>query len=142
MNRPLLTLLVALVLGLTGCALPAVALAAGGGSAGNQQYTDPFGGSSGTPTSHGTPTPTPTPAPATTTPAPATTTPPPTATTPTATTPSGPVTPTATAATTPSGSGTSAKTLPYTGYDGGLVALLGAGLVLGGAGLRIRLRRS
>lgn len=142
MRRPRHAIAVLLVLGLLGFALPALALASGGGSAGDQQYTDPFGGSGGQTTTHRTTTsasPPPTSsAPATSTPAtPATTTP---ATSPAATSA---VDPTATAAsTTPVSSTSTAGTLPYTGYDGGLAALLGGGLVLSGAALRIRSRRS
>jgi len=136
--------LLLLILGLAGFAVPAATLAAGGGSAGDQQYTDPFGGSGGGKATKTTATSTataPAPAPA---PAPAATTPP--ATTPTTSTPaptgSGTTgTPTAVAATSAK-TGKTGKTLPFTGYDGRLAALLGAGLVLGGAGLRIRLRRS
>ncbi len=133
--------LLLLILGLAGFAVPAATLAAGGGSAGDQQYTDPFGGSSGGKATKTTATST-APAPAATTP-PATTPP---ATTPTTSTPaptgSGTTgTPTAVAATSAK-TGKTGKTLPFTGYDGRLAALLGAGLVLGGAGLRIRLRRS
>ena len=38
--------------------------------------------------------------------------------------------------------GASSRQLPRTGGEPGLVALLGAGLVAGGAGLRLRVRRS
>ena len=56
MRRPRHALVVLLVLGLLGFALPALALAAGGGSAGDQQYTDPFGGSGSATTTHRTTT--------------------------------------------------------------------------------------
>lgn len=141
MRRPRHAFLVLLILGLAGFAVPAVTLAAGGGSAGDQQYTDPFGGSGGgratkTTATSTAPTPPPTTPPATTPPATAPATAP--ATTAPAPAPGATSTPTAVAAT----SGRKGKTLPFTGYDGRLAALLGAGLVLGGAGLRIRLRRS
>lgn len=119
-----------LIFGLAGFAVPAITMAAGGGSAGDQQYTDPFGASSGgrgTTKAAATPT-APTPAAS----APAATGPP------AATAPGTTSTPTAVAAT----NGTTGKTLPFTGYDGRLAVLLGAGLVLGGAALRTRLRRS
>ncbi len=135
--------LLLLILGLAGFAVPAATLAAGGGSAGDQQYTDPFGGSGGgkaTKTTATAPAPAPAPAPAATTP-PATT---PTTSTPAPTGSGTTGTPTAVAATSAKTgkTGKTGKTLPFTGYDGRLAALLGAGLVLGGAGLRIRLRRS
>jgi LPXTG-motif cell wall-anchored protein len=49
---------------------------------------------------------------------------------------SDPTTPTATIASTTTGE------LPRTGYDGWLAAALGFGLVVGGFGLRVRLRRT
>jgi hypothetical protein len=118
-----------LLLGALVLSVPAVTLAAGGGSAGDQQYTDPFATQPGSSSSHKPTTPSTTttaaaPATTTTAPAPATTTTasgdPTTATTPTATTASNP----------------SANTLPYTGYDSWLAG--GFGLVLAGAGLSLR----
>ena len=108
---------------------PAVALAQGGGSAGDQQYTDPFGGSS--PKTHTTHTTTQA-ATTTTTQAPTTTSTPPataTATAPAVTDPGS--TSTATAA-------SSGKTLPYTGLD--LWTVAGFGLMLTAGGLLIRSR--
>jgi len=104
-----------LLLGALVLSVPAVTLAAGGGSAGDQQYTDPFATQPGSSSSHKPTTPSTT----TTAAAPATTTTAP-APTPTATTASNP----------------SAKTLPYTGYDSWLAG--GFGLVLAGAGLSLR----
>lgn len=101
---------------------PAVALAQGGGSAGDQQYTDPFGSTTKTSQTH-TQTQTETvatPPPVSTTPAPATT----------AATTDGSTTAVATAAT--------SKTLPYTGLD--LWTVAGVGLTLTASGLLIRSR--
>lgn len=121
-----------LLLGALALTVPAVTVASGGGSAGDQQYTDPFATQPGSGASHKSTKPSTTttapPAATSTAPAPAanTTTPvtagsdPTTATTPTATT----------------ALSTSAKTLPYTGYDSWLAA--GFGLVLAGAGLGLR----
>ena len=113
------------------CALlagPAVALAQGGGSAGDQQYTDPFGG--GGPKTHTTHTTTQA---QTTTQAPTTTSAPPTASAPAVTPAAAPAAtdPTATAA----GAG---KTLPYTGLD--LWTVAGFGITLTASGLLIRTR--
>ncbi len=153
-----------LVLGVIALAVPAVTLAqGGGGSAGDQQYTDPFSHSQ---------TQTASPTPATTSPAPAPTTPSSAggsgsgssgsgssgsgssgsgssgsgssgsgssgsdSTTPTATTASP-------SATTGSGtSGGSAGTLPYTGFDSWAAGALGLVLVGGGLGLRRVARRA
>jgi LPXTG-motif cell wall-anchored protein len=127
-----------LLLGALALAVPAVTLAAGGGgSAGDQQYTDPFGGTS-TPTSKPKTTAT-TPPQTTPTPAPApTTSATPVASTQTATTQtsSDPTTPTATIASSTTG------TLPRTGYDSWLAAGLGFVLVGGGLALRVRARRA
>jgi LPXTG-motif cell wall-anchored protein len=120
-----------LVLGAIGLAAPAVTVAAGGGSAGDQQYTDPFAASTKTSTSTPAPPPATTSAPVATTPAPAAA--PATATTPTATIAS--PTPT-TAATSSHGS------LPYTGYDSWVAGAVGAVLVAGGLGLRRRAQRA
>jgi hypothetical protein len=110
---------------------PAVALASGGGSAGDQQYTDPLGSTkttSQTSTQSQATTPVTTPAPTTA----ATGTAAATTSAPTATTPG--ATPTATAA-----SGTSSgKTLPFTGIN--VWTLAGLGLTLTASGLLIRLR--
>ena len=142
-SRRLLTwfaLLVALAL-----AVPAVTLASGGGSAGDQQYTDPFAGTP-TPQTHtgGTQTATLTataPAPATT-PASAGTTPA-TGTRPPAATPA-PATATSAPAVSAASATTSTRptTLPFTGYDSWLAAGLGAGMVAGGIVLRRRARRT
>ncbi|MGH2895251.1 MAG: LPXTG cell wall anchor domain-containing protein [Solirubrobacteraceae bacterium] len=125
-----------LLLGALALAVPAVTLASGGGSAGDQQYTDPF---AGTAPGKSKPKTTTTSTPTTST-TPATTTPPPTPTasaTPAASTSSSSdPTPTATIASTTTGE------LPHTGYDGWLAAALGFVLVGGGLGLRARLRRS
>jgi hypothetical protein len=117
-----------LLLGVLALAAPAVTLAAGGGSAGDQQYVDPFAHTHGSHTSTTTPTTTSAPAPVATTPAPVTTTPAAATTTST-----DPTATTASTATTPL---TSAKTLPYTGYDGWLAG--GFGLILAGTGLGLR----
>ncbi|MGH2875836.1 MAG: LPXTG cell wall anchor domain-containing protein [Solirubrobacteraceae bacterium] len=116
-------------------AIPAVTLAAGGGSAGDQQYTDPF---AGTPKTTSTATQTQT-APSTS-PAPTTTAAPSTSPTPTT---SAPV-PSSTAA--PSAADPTATTalnqLPYTGYSGWLAAAFGFALVAAGVIVRRRLRRT
>ena len=127
-----------LLLAALALAVPAVTLAAGGGgSAGDQQYTDPF---AGTAPGKSKPKPTTTGTPATST-QPAATTPaatPTTSVSPVASTSSAadPTTPTATIA-----SGTAGE-LPHTGYDGWLAAAVGFSLVGGGMGLRARLRRT
>jgi LPXTG-motif cell wall-anchored protein len=128
-----------LLLGVLALAVPAVTLAGGGGSAGDQQYTDPFAGTAPGKSKPKTTTTAPTTAPQSAT-APATTTPPPTSATPVASTSgaSDPTTPTATIA---SATGTAGE-LPHTGYDGWLAAALGFALVGGGLGLRARLRRT
>jgi hypothetical protein len=127
-----------LLLSALALAVPAVTLAAGGGSAGDQQYTDPFAGTS---PGESKPTTTTTSAPATSTqPAtqPSDTSAPP-ASTPVASataTSSDPTTPTATIASSTPGQ------LPHTGYDSWLAAGLGFVLVSCGMGLRGRLRRT
>jgi hypothetical protein len=117
-------------------AVPAVTFASGAGSAGDQQYTDPFGGSSSPgkskPKTTTTSAPTTSTEPASTAPAATSTTP--VASTSTASDPT--TTPTATIASTTAGQ------LPRTGYDGWLAAALGFVLVGGGLGLRARLRRT
>lgn len=131
-SRLVLAGLLALVL--AALAAPAVSLAGGGGSAGDQQYTDPFSGGG---TSHSTstaqattPTPAPAPAPA---PAPGSAATSATPTTPTAD-------PTATIATaTPL---STVATLPYTGYDLWTAAGFGLTMVAGGLVLRRRTRRA
>jgi hypothetical protein len=107
---------------------PTVALAQGGGSAGDQQYTDPFGS-----TTHSSTTHTQTQPQQTTTSAPVTT-PPATSTTPAT------VTSTADAGSTPVATAASSngKTLPYTGLD--LWTVVGVGLTLMASGLLIRVR--
>lgn len=107
---------------------PTVALAQGGGSAGDQQYTDPFGSTTHASTTQTqtqtTSAPVTTPAATSTTPATA----PATATAGSDTT----STPVATAAS------SSGKTLPYTGLD--LWTVVGVGLTLMASGLLIRVR--
>jgi hypothetical protein len=124
-----------LLLAALALAVPVVALAAGGGSAGDQQYTDPF---AGTAPAKSKPKPTTTGTPATSTQPAATTPAPTTSATPVASTStsSDPTTPTATIASTTTGE------LPHTGYDGWLAAAVGFTLVAGGMGLRARLRRT
>jgi hypothetical protein len=122
-------------------AVPAGALA--GGSAGNQQYTDPFAGSTGATqtktqaaatapatTAPATTAPAATPPPATTSPDTATTGPP---TTGPSTTDPSTTDPTTTADAT-------ATTLPYTGYADWAAGALGAGLIALGLTLRLRTR--
>jgi LPXTG-motif cell wall-anchored protein len=124
-----------LLLGALALAVPAVTLASGGGSAGDQQYTDPFAGTPAPSKSKTTTTTTPAPPPSTTTsaaPAP-TTTVTPVASTQTA---SDPTTPTATIATSTAGQ------LPRTGYDSWLAGVAGFALMGGGLMLRARLRRT
>jgi LPXTG-motif cell wall-anchored protein len=129
-----------LVIGVLALSVPAVTLAAGGsGSAGDQQYTDPFAGTS-TPTSaaHTTSAPTATAIPTTTAPpagAPTTSV--------TQTTPS-PASATGTTISDPTATmaSTSAHQLPYTGYDGWLAAAFGFAMVTGGLVLRRRVGRS
>ncbi len=126
-----------LCLGALALAVPAVTIASGGGSAGDQQYTDPFGGSS-----PGKGKPQTTSSTATQTQAATTSTPVATPTTPVATadpttaSASDPTTPTATIATSTAGQ------LPHTGYDSWLSAAVGFILVSGGLVLRARLRRT
>jgi LPXTG-motif cell wall-anchored protein len=118
-------------------AVPAVTLASGGGSAGDQQYTDPFAGTPAPGKSKPKTTAT-TPPPATSTAPAAPAPPPPTSATPVASTSSSsdPTTPTATIASSTAG------TLPHTGYDDRLAAALGFVLVGGGLLIRARLRRT
>ncbi len=130
-----------LLLGALALAIPAVTLASGGGSAGDQQYTDPFAGTApgkSKPKTTTTSTPTTSSQPAATTPAATPTT----SATPVASTStsSDPTTPTATIAST--ATSTTTGELPHTGYDGWLAATLGFVLVGGGLGLRARLRRT
>jgi hypothetical protein len=137
-----------LLLLLVALAVPAVSLA--GGSAGDQQYTDPFSGSSGG--SHTAPTTTSSPAPATTTTsrAPVTRTASPvpaqTSAAPSSTPASGADPTTAAAVPTTGGdptatiAGRSSTTLPYTGYDAWTAVGFGLTLVAGGAALRRRMR--
>jgi LPXTG-motif cell wall-anchored protein len=131
--RTLATLL--LLLGALALAVPAATLASGGGSAGDQQYTDPFANTpapSTHTTTHTAPV-TPAPAPAPTPAAPATSTVP--SSTPTVsaatTAAADPTTPTA----------TTANTLPRTGYDSRLAGAAGLALTAAGLLLRARLRR-
>jgi cytoskeletal protein RodZ len=139
-GRHLAALLV--VLGAFALAVPAGALA--GGSAGNNQYTNPFGNTTTSQPTTTTPTQTSsTTAPETTTstPPPATTESPAPATTSVVTTtdPTATSDPTATAAATPAaGSTTAGKALPRTGYADWELA--GFGLVMVAAGFVIRRR--
>jgi hypothetical protein len=125
-----------LMLALVALAVPAVSVA--GGSAGDQQYTDPFGGGSGSQTAPATTTAaasaTRTAAPQTQTQtAPVQTSAPSTVASQTAATPSTTAgEPTATMA-------TSSTTLPYTGYDAWTAIGFGLTLVAGGAVIRWRL---
>ncbi|MGZ4171445.1 MAG: LPXTG cell wall anchor domain-containing protein [Solirubrobacteraceae bacterium] len=124
-----------MLLGALVLAVPAVTLASGGGSAGDQQYTDPFSGTPAPSKSKSESSTTTSTAPAT--PAPTSTSAPP-ATTPVASTQtsSDPTTPTATIASSTAGQ------LPHTGYDSRLAAVLGFALVGGGLVLRAGLRRT
>jgi hypothetical protein len=141
-----------LLLVLVALAVPAVSLA--GGSAGDQQYTDPFSGGSSGSGSHTAGTTTSSPATTTSSPAPAQTTP----SAAPSTTPADPTTaaavpttagdPTATAAAVPTTAGEptatmaggSSTTLPHTGYDAWTAVGFGVALVAGGAALRWHLR--
>jgi hypothetical protein len=106
---------------------PTAAALASGGSAGDQQYTDPFGSTKTTSTQTATGQPT------ATTPAPATTG---------GTVASVPgTTPVATAATSTASAGTG-KTLPYTGLDLWTVSGLGLTLLVSGLLIRFRSRRA
>jgi LPXTG-motif cell wall-anchored protein len=131
-----------LLLGALALAVPAVTLASGGGSAGDQQYTDPF--ASTPPKTKSTPQTTATTPPPTTATAPASTAP--AAPAPTTTSQATPVASTATSSdpTTPTATiaSSTAGTLPHTGYDSWLAAALGFVLVSGGLLLRARLRRT
>lgn len=132
-SRWLVTCIV--LLGALALAVPAVTIASGGGSAGDQQYTDPFGGSSpGKSKPKTTASTTTTQAATTSTPVATSTTPVATAD-PTTAAASDPTTPTATIATSTAGR------LPHTGYDSLLSAVLGFALVSGGLILRAQLRR-
>ncbi|MHB1568901.1 MAG: hypothetical protein ACYC0H_06825 [Solirubrobacteraceae bacterium] len=119
--------------------VPAATLAAGGGSAGDQQYTDPFAGTSPTTSTHATTTHTTTAAQSTAQTSSSAAAPPVTSTataapqTSTAASPSSSTQPTATIA---------HGQLPYTGYDSWLAGACGFTLVAAGVGLRARLRRS
>jgi LPXTG-motif cell wall-anchored protein len=102
--------------------MPAAAVASGpGSSAGDQQYVDPFGGST-TPTSHPSPTPAPTIAQ-------------PTAVSTTTTT-------VVASATAPAASSDPSPTLPRTGLDVSLTVAVGLGLLAGGLALRRTARRA
>jgi hypothetical protein len=126
-----------LLLVLVALAVPAASLA--GGSAGDQQYTDPFAGGSGGSGSHtaGTTTSSPAPAQTTSSPAPPTTV--------AASTNSADPT-TAAAVSTTAGEPTatmasgSSTELPHTGYDAWTAVGFGLTLVAGGAALRWQLR--
>jgi LPXTG-motif cell wall-anchored protein len=124
-----------LVLGALALSIPAATLASGGGSAGDQQYTDPFAGSS-----------TPTASTHTTTHAQTTTPPPTTSAAPPATvTPTTVSTATGTLNADPSGMPTATAAgsqLPYTGYDSWLAGGFGFAMVSAGLVLRRRTRRS
>jgi LPXTG-motif cell wall-anchored protein len=129
-----------LLLGALALAVPAVTLASGGGSAGDQQYTDPF---AGTPAPGKSKTTSTTSAPTTTSAPPSSTAPPAVAPSTTSATPvastqtsSDPTTPTATIASSTAGQ------LPRTGYDSWLAGVAGFALMGGGLALRARLRRT
>lgn len=128
-----------LVLGALALSIPAASLAAGGGSAGDQQYTDPFANTTtarSTATAPaGTSTAIPAPAPATAT-APASTPAP--DTTPGATATADPATATAD----PTAATASPSTLAFTGFDSRLAGALGATMIAGGLILRRRARRA
>jgi hypothetical protein len=101
----------------------AVALANGGPSAGNNQYSDPLGNTT-TATHRSAPPPA-----ATTTPTPAPTTSPPVAAT---------ADPTTTATTSTTSTTSAGKSLPMTGYDAWLSGAFGVFLVAGGIAVRRR----
>jgi hypothetical protein len=127
-----------LVLAALALAVPAATLASGpGGSAGDQQYTDPFAGTSNPATTHTTTHTATTPAPApATTPAPAATS---TAPAPAAPAPAASTAPDTTPATSTPARPTS---LAFTGYDSWLAGGLGVAMVGGGVLLRRRARRA
>jgi LPXTG-motif cell wall-anchored protein len=141
-GRHLAALLV--VLGALALAVPTVALA--GGSAGNNQYTNPFGsGTTSQPTTTAPPQTSSTTAPVTTTsvPPPASTQSAATATTSVVTTTDPASGPTATAAASPgAGATTGGKALPRTGYADWELAGFGLVLVAGGLVIRRRSRRA
>jgi LPXTG-motif cell wall-anchored protein len=140
-GRHLAALLV--VLGTLALAVPAVALA--GGSAGNNQYTNPFGsGTTSQPTTTASPQTSSTTAPVTTTssPPPASTQSAATATTSVVTTTDPASGPTATAAASGAGATTGGKALPRTGYAEWELAGFGLVLVAGGLVIRRRSRRA
>jgi hypothetical protein len=125
-----------IVLGLVAMAVPAIALA--GGSAGNNQYTNPFGSTS----------PSSPPATSSTASAPPATTPaqttPPSSTSPAVDPGTATADPTATAAAgaAPSTTTTSGRSLPRTGYLDWEAAGFGLVLVAGGLVVRKRARRA
>jgi LPXTG-motif cell wall-anchored protein len=124
-----------LVVALTGLALafPGTALAQ---SAGDDQYSDPFGGGGGGGgNSSATPTPTPA-APS----APSTSSTAPSTSTSTAPSSAGAAATPAPAASATAPVTTSSGQLPYTGADAGLLALAGVLCIGGGVALRVRLR--
>jgi LPXTG-motif cell wall-anchored protein len=127
-----------LVLGALALSVPAVTLASGGGSAGDQQYTDPFGGTSAPKKGPSKPATTSTPA-TTTTSSPAATTPPPA---PAATSPAAAADPTTATSDPTTPTATTANELPHTGYDSWMAGALGMALVGGGMLLRARVRRA
>ena len=129
-----------LLLVLVALAVPAVSLA--GGSAGDQQYTDPFaGGSSGGSGSHTAGTHTSGPATTTSRPAPAQSSSSPAPVASTSAADPTTATPVATTAGEPTATmaGGSSTSLPYTGYDAWTAVGFGLTLVAGGAVLRWRL---
>jgi hypothetical protein len=129
-----------MLLVLIALAVPAVSLA--GGSAGDQQYTDPFSGGNGGASTHTTATTTSsTPATTTSSPAPATSSP--VAATPTTSADPSTVAAATTTASDPTATmATSSTTLPYTGYDAWTAVGFGVTLVAGGIVIRWRVRRS
>jgi hypothetical protein len=126
-----------LVLVLVALAVPAASLA--GGSAGDQQYTDPFAGGSGGSASHTAATTRSSPAPAQTTSSVA-----PSTTGAASTSAADPTTAAAVSTTTGEPTATiasgSSTTLPHTGYDVWTAVGFGLTLVVGGAALRWQLR--
>jgi hypothetical protein len=146
-GRHLAALLV--VLGALALAVPALALA--GGSAGNNQYTNPFGGGTTSQLATTPPRTSSTTAPVTTTStpppvsteSPGTTESPPTATPTTSVVTTSEPAPTATAAASPgAGTTTDGKALPRTGYAGWEIAGFALVMIAGGFVIRRRVGRT
>jgi hypothetical protein len=138
-RRPRLLIAVCLTLGLLALALPAASLA--GGSAGDQQYTDPFGGGAAQPaqtTTASAPPATTTQAPTATAPA---TTAPPQTNPPATTTPVAPAAGATDPPATTADSSTTADppaTLPMTGYSAWMAGGFGVVMLASGFALRRR----